>query len=350
MPSLREWAERWTIVQDSWKFERDSITLDFGENTPALTFGSQQVQRWQGYDLPEHSQLTHVADCGVETDGYAEYLVDLDHIGQWPRDEPLRFRIGSTLVQLGSISPALALILEPYYKVPYNYQREFAEHLSSISVFASSSPRDDALQALFYLNADYLAPSKASARIFHLLNPGDIEDAPEFDIVSAGRKRIRKRPRIQSTAPVKLFLAAASDYSEFRFLSHYRVLEFYFSRARQTEFSRARKDPSVADAELFKRVKDERGELPQLLSVVRSALTSAEASAVMRYVTRHGLAACKSLNEVASALYAHRNALVHAKEDELARSRVPDPFDPSNHSHGWEWIAEYLAIRCIRRL
>jgi hypothetical protein len=56
------------------------------------------------------------------------------------------------------------------------------------------------------------------------------------------------------------------------------------------------------------------------------------------------------VNDVSVSLYTYRNAMVHAKEDELARSRVPDPFTPASDSRLWEWIAQYLATRCIRRL
>lgn len=350
MTSIREWAEGWIEIPSGWEVRDDALSLSFESDGPRLSFSSAQLKRWRGRELPSHAAIRLVPHCGIELDGFAEYLVDLEHLGQWPRENPLSFRVGDSLVRLGAVSAALSLLLEPHYQLKRAYQFEFYETLSSIQVRSSSAPREDAQAAIFYLNADYLRPSKASARIHHLISPNDFDKDFLPDGPLASRKRVRRRSRIDTIVPVQLYIAASSLFGEARFLGFYRVLEFFFGRARLAELSAARRDPSVSDSALIKRIRDERGELPQLQSVVRSALTTAEKRMLVRFVTHHKLAECKRIDDASAALYQFRNAIVHAKEEEVSRSRVPDPFSPVDETERWQWVAEFLAGKCIRRL
>lgn len=350
MSNTLAWAEQFIDVPQEWAVREEALSLLFGPDGPRLSFNLPRLKRWQDGEIPKHSLLRLVPHCGVEVADFAEYLVDLEHIGQWPRDKPLTFRVGSALVRLGAVSAATALLLEPHYRLKQAYQDEFYESLSSIQIRGSLKPREDAQTALFYLNSDYLRPVKAAARILHLIPPGDVEkDAPPFGPL-ASRKLVRTRPPIGTLVPVQLFNAASTSSGEARFLGFYRVLEFFFGRARRAELAEARRDLSLPDSVLFKRVRDERGELPQLQAAIRSALTPAEKRMLVRFANHHNLVKCSSIDEVSTALYEFRNSIVHAKEEEASRSRVPDPFRVGDETEKWPWIAEFLAGKCIRRL
>jgi hypothetical protein len=347
---LLNWAEKWIKIPDDWTFGDDSLVMSFGPDTPRLKISGAVLLDWQNGTLVAHRSLTVVPHCGVEMAGFAEYIVDLEHLGQWPRDEPLMFRVGESLVRLGAISAGLTLLLEPHYQNRDYLQDEFYERWSSIQILGAERPRETALSALFYLNADYLRKAKASARIHHLLSPKDAQrDAAPLPS-PVGRMRIRSRTPIVAHEPVRLFVAAASDFGESRFLGFYRVLEFFFGRARLLEFSAARNNFSVSDSDLIKKIRDERGEPHQLKSVLRSVLRPAEVRMLVRHVSYHKLAKCKTLEDVSTELYAYRNAVVHSKEEELSRTRLPDPFVPDRESERWLWIVEYLAARTIRSL
>lgn len=350
MNNTLAWAEQFIDVPPEWAVREESLSLLFGLEGPRLSFHLPRLKRWRNGEFPKHSLLRLVPHCGVEVADYAEYLVDLEHIGQWPRDKPLSFRVGGTLVRLGAVSAATALILEPHYRLKQAYQDEFYETLSSIQIRGSLKPREDAQAALFYLNSDYLRPVKAAARILHLIPPSDVDkDAPPFGPL-ASRKLVRTRPAIGELVPVQLYNAAASSSGEPRFLGFYRVLEFFFGRARKAELAAARRDPSLPDSTFFKRIREERGEIPQLQAAIRSALTPAEKQMLVSFANHHQLAKCSSIDDVSKALYDFRNSIVHAKEEEAHRSRVPDPFRSGDDAEKWPWVAEFLAGKCIRRL
>lgn len=258
--------------------------------------------------------------------------------------------MGDTLVRLGPISAALALVLEPYYRFKGAFQYEFYWGRSSLQVSAASKPREDALCALFYLNADYLRSARASARIQHLLDPNSTDADYDFTPKLAKRSRIRRRTAISATDPVRLFVFAANEFGEARFIGFYRVLEYYFARARASELAKARRDLSIADATLFKQIREDHGELSQLRAAVRSALRPAEAEAVVKYAVHHRLSKCRTIDQLSNALYAHRNALVHAKEAEIPRTIIPDPFVQEHGFEKWNWVVEHIAEKCIRRL
>lgn len=347
---LEEWVEQWVEIPDDWTIGDNSIAMSFGPDTPRLKISGQALLEWQNGGLLANRSVRLVPHCGVEGTGFAEYIVDLEHLGQWPRDEPLRFRLGESLVRLGAISAGLSLFLEPHYRNRDYLQDEFFERWSSIQIVGAAPPRETAISALFYINADYLREAKESARIHHLVSPTDAKRDSVFLPSPVGRKRVRNRTPILGHEPARLFVAAASEYGDSRFLGFYRVLEFFFGRARMLEISAARKDPSVSDGDLIKKIKDERGEPHQLRSVLRSVLRPAEARMLVRHLSYHKLAQCKTLEDVSTALYAYRNAIVHAKEEERSRTRLPDPFVPDRESERWHWIVEYLAARTIRRL
>lgn len=348
--AIREWAEEWVEIPPTWSIDGSELSFAFGEGSPRLRLGGAELASWAHGSLPKHRELKYVPHCGIELIDYAEYIVDLEHIGQWPRDKPLRFRVGPAIVCLGPISAGLSLVLEPYYKIKEAFQDEFYESLSSLQIVGSLEPRRDALSALFYLNADYLRPARASARIAHLLDPQSRAVTDGFEPQIRSRKRVRHREPLEALEPVRLFISAAASTGEARFLGFYRVLEYFFARARAQELSIVRRDLSVADSTFFKKIKDETGELPQLRAVVRSALRPKEAESVVRYVNYHRLAKCASVDDASNALYAYRNAMIHAKEAEMSRTVLPDPFMDQGSDDKWNWVVELIAEKCNRRL
>jgi hypothetical protein len=146
-----------------------------------------------------------------------------------------------------------------------------------------------------------------------------------------------------------LFNSAAVSVGDDRFLGFYRVLEYYFQRASVQELGRLRRDPTISDDEFLSQLRFDR-ELPQLQALLRSVLTTSEASSFVEYAKYHKLSAAKTLKEFAEHLYRYRNSLVHAKESQIQTTRVPDPFSGIGSTGSWEWIVELAAARSIRRM
>ena len=135
---------------------------------------------------------------------------------------------------------------------------------------------------------------------------------------------------------------AASQSGDSRFLGFYRVLEYFFYRATVKEVDRARIDPAVATDTLIELARAQR-ELDQLKHLLRSTMTAGEKRAIVSLTARKGLVKKATLEHVAEALYSHRNSLVHAKESELARTRLPNPLSADSHQPLWDKFAEEVA-------
>lgn len=90
--------------------------------------------------------------------------------------------------------------------------------------------------------------------------------------------------------------------------------------------------------------------MSQLKALLKAVLTHADARSLLAFATGQGLATASSLDELACALYAYRNSVVHAKEAEVLRIAVPDPFTPKDSMRAWDRLVEKVAIHAIRRL
>jgi len=351
LPDLREWIETIVEVPDTWTLDGDSVQIRIGETERPIVLNRLALEQLrENKYFPSHPDLVLVPHCGITMGEYAEFLVDIEGFAGWPASEPLRFRLGATNVRVGDISPALALLLEPIYQSDDHLQMEFAEGYTTIQLDNSASPQVDAQLALFYLNADYLKPFRAAARIWHLADPKDPEAyPPAVDPDRMSRRRSRSRERLPLAEPIALFNAAAANFGEAKFLGFYRVLEFFFARGSLAEFGRRRRDLGVSDAQLLRDAKLDK-ELPQLKMLLASVLTAADQRSLCRYARHHGFTTDDSLESLAEALYRQRNSIVHAKEAEMRRTAVPNPFQSDSVHGAWEWVVEVAAAHAIRRL
>lgn len=347
---IANWLQTAVEIPESWALGDNSLTIPIGSNGSSIRLGATHIKSLMAGTFPVGTGLSLVPNCGIESNGYAEYLIDVDGWGSWPTDKPLRFKLGNVQVQAGGLSPLLALVCESIYRSRDYFQSEFADSYASLRVEGSKTPRADASVALYYLNADYLPPVKSAAGIRHLIDPRD----PDIPLESGTpeklvRHRVRTRDRIAEVEPIILFNQAAMERGAARFLGFYRVLEFFSMRGTMTEYSRMRRDPSVPDEVLLASSRLDK-ELPQLQALARTVLTPAQARSLVSYVSRHKLATAKSSGEVVKAMYGFRNSLVHAKESEITRTWIPDPFTIERARGSWAWVAEWLAGRSIRRL
>jgi hypothetical protein len=349
-PDFRAWLESGSFdLPHDWEITDNSVRITLGPGSPPLTLSSRHIASLRQRRLPRIRGLTQVRHCGLEIGTYGEYLIYVEGWRGWPVGEHLRFKVGNASVQAGPISLGSALLLESLYKSDDFVQEEFSRY-ASLQVTGARSPRAHALQALFHLNSDYLRPFKLSASVLHLLDPNEPYPFPDVDSYGAlVRKRVRTRPRLDAAEAMCLFVHAAAESGDARFLGFYRVLEFFFARGALAEFGRLRRDSRISDADLLLQSRLEK-ELPQLKALVRSTLTAAETRKLTAFVRHHKLAAVNGIDDVATALYAYRNGLVHAKESEIERTSIPSPFEAASERGPWAWVAELVADRAIRRL
>lgn len=347
---IRDWAESMVSIPSDWTIADDLLEIAFGDGTSTVRLSGKNIAALRDGSWPKGLHVSRAMHCGIETVDYAEYLIDIDGWGSWPAKSPLRFKICDTHVQAGAMSAGMALLFESIYSSDDYLQTDLSERYATLRIANSAAPKEDATMALFYLNLYYLRPLKSSVRIHHLV---DLDNPDPYPFVGVPEKVVRRRTRtrkkINLLKPVALYNQATTDGGDSRFLGFYRVLEFFFFRGALAEFGNLRRDASVTDEELLKRSRLEK-ELPQLKALSRSVLTKSEQRSVVDYVNTHELAKASNFDEAVTALYGFRNALVHAKESEITRSAVPDPFKFESATGSWNWIAELIAQRAIRRM
>ena len=281
---IRFWLESIVEIPDTWTIGDDSLEVPVGSANGRVRFGAAQLRSLKAGKFPSGLDLSLVPNCGLEGNGYAEYLIDVDGWGSWPTSTPLRFKLGDALIQAGSLSPLMAMICESLFRSDDYFQSDFAEGYASLRIEGSISPRADALVALFYLNADYLPPIKSAAGIRQLIDPNNPDIPKESGTPEKlVRRRVRVRDRIADAEPIALFNQAAMEGGDARFLGFYRVLEFFFKRGAMAEYAIMRRDPTITDDALLASSRTEK-ELPQLQALARTVLTAAEVRAVTNYV------------------------------------------------------------------
>lgn len=301
--------------------------------------------------LPTVAGLSLIERCGVAWHNYSEIFVHISGVGEWPAHGRLRFRIGETSVEVGPPSPAAVFLLESYYEYEDFGQTGF-EIYESIRLFpvAAENATNVLLQALFYLNSHYLRPGSGAAQPRYLRLPKDDEDGYDgYREPNLHRARVRNRPPLVALEPVLIFNDAVLLHGESRFLGFYRVLEYFFHRALVASVAAGRLNAALSDEALITMARTQK-ELPQLASLLAAILTPAEKQRLSSFAAYRRLIAKPDARLIPEALYLFRNSLVHAKEAEIGRTTLPDPFKIDEITDHWAFIAETCAVKAIRRL
>jgi hypothetical protein len=301
--------------------------------------------------LPHIPGLTFFPHCGFHWDRVAEFLIHLDGWGHWPEDCSLSFKIGPATVNVGLVTSAFVLLMEPIYGDEDVGQTDFIE-FSSVrldGVTAKEAPVYLS-RALFYLNSDYLRPLRTSVSVWHLIAPDDdFWGVPLEYAAKVGRARVLRRADFRANEPLCLYNYACSSHGEASFLGFYRVLEYFFLKALELDVQIARNNPSVGTRDLIAIARTQ-GELPHLERLLAMVMTPSQKRRLAEYAVRRGLIDTADFATLVRSMYAFRNGLVHAKEFEIHRTYVPDPLQENSTVDSWTYIARESATAVIRRL
>lgn len=329
------------------------ISVPGSDSVLALS-GSQLFQLMEGERLEDVEGLIYHEHCGFSYVGYAEFLITIDGALEWPASRPLRFRIGRTLVEVGPASHLLPVLLEPYYRISSEEQFGFDSY-PSVKIMSAPADRHRALlhRALFYLNSDYLRAAGVSAALHHLVDPetvweGSDDEERVDDTPFITRTRIGARKDHIADAPLILFNDASASYDEGMFLGFYRVLEYFFFRSLLQQLSRVRRDDGVSDEDLLALAKTP-NEVSHLQKLLAGCVPRSRQKGLCWFAQKKGLIKGSGFGELVGALYQFRNSVVHAKEEQIARAVVPDPFESNPVVSSWNAIIRELAMRAIRR-
>lgn len=109
-----------------------------------------------------------------------------------------------------------------------------------------------------------------------------------------------------------------------------------------------RNDPS-ANAHDILNSASARNEEQQLRNLIANILTPSQKKKLFEYAKTQNLIKDSKLHDFVEGLYTFRNSLVHAKEKQLQKTTLPDPFMTNSNIKKWIYIVAVCAERAIRR-
>jgi len=317
-----------------------------------------------GYLADDIRKLKYHGDCGISFDNYSEYFITIEHPqyffldlpSDWPSSSPLKFRIGEVSVVVGDASPLIVLLMESHYRDSDVHPDGF-NSFATIKLHGVEQKLSEACfhKALYYINSHYFKPVDLVASLKHLET--DFDDPlgifyggtePEEAFKKIIRKRIRTRDDFTNIEPLVLYNHACISAGNEAFISYYRVLEFFFIRAILNNIEVLRNDLSANSQDILD-IASARNEEEQLRNLIANILTSSQKKKLFEYAKKQNLIKDSKLHDFVAGLYAFRNSLVHAKEKQLQKTTLPDPFMTSSNIKKWTYIVAVCAERAIRK-
>ncbi len=322
---------------------------------------SQLLELINGKEPNRIPSFKYIDTYGIRFKTYFEFCISIqsDEYSWFEGDdwktEPLKFKVGTTQFEVGSISSLMVLLTEPIHR-DSDYYYNFHEFASlKMKVTSGLDFKNEFIKGVFYLNSYYLKPIAFYAQLksFALNNDDPLElfsrDDPDSIFNVAKRKRNIKRKDFHRCEPLNLYNYATSAMGEQRFLSYYRVLEFFMEQALIERAKCLRLDSSVSDEELIKEL-SVRQEEDQLINLLKTVLTQPRKSRLLNYCLHKGIITERKFEKIGTELYRFRNSIVHAKEKELSNTNIPNPFELNSKLYKWIYITDELARECIMRL
>jgi len=305
----------------------------------------------------------YLEDYGIKFKKYYEIaiLISSDDYNWFEGDDwntsPLKFKIGNTQFEVGLISPLMVLLYEPIHGES-DFHYDFEEFASiKMVVETVTDYKEEFSKAIYYLNSHYLKPISFYAKLKRLSFSRDEDDplglfsGEDHEEIFKVAKRVRNRQRnnFLSVTPLCLYNEAFENKGTFRFLTFYRILEFFMEQAVIATAKTLRHDTNITEIELIRELSI-RTEEDQLINLFKSVTTSSKRRKLIDYCSAKGLISERKFIQIPTQLYQYRNSLVHAKEKEINRTNIPNPFEDIPDNEVWTYIAEEVARVCIGKL
>lgn len=348
----------------SYKKVNNTINLRIPNCNHQITLDEKQLQQLQNNELLHNIPgIQYFGNYGFNINTYGEYFLgsdgyslyeiygDVSHID-------LRFKIGETYFEFNSVSPICRLLLEPYFasKAEYIADRGFYEYFYTLKIINLKlyDYKELIIKALFYLNSHYLKTTKKPLSVFQIIPEGYDENdfsneayAEKEKIIS--RTRILKRKDFINIEPLYFYTYACTQNAANQFLGFYRIIEFFFGRGTETEVKNCRFDKSITEKQLISLIqsKDERSQLKNLL---KNVLNKSDITLLTNYLMHKGYLNDNSFGNFTNRIYEYRNSVVHAKENQIKDTKLPDIFGENDDYLSWNYLIKYIAEKCIQRI
>lgn len=342
-------------------FDDKQVTIIYKPYNLEISITEDQIDNLENWKKPNKiKDLKYLDDYGIKFKNYYEICLNikspkyfnlLDENGTvWPTS-PLIFKINDVKFEIGQISPLFVLLVEPVYS-DFKYYDNFRAFASmKVKIENHSDFKNLFIKALYYLNSHYLKNIGFFANVNHLYMNFDYSyDENENDdfFHKATRKRIIKRKDLLNIEPLLFYNHAQILNSENKFRELYRILEFFFNKAKLYKLKNCRFDESISEDKIFKLI-DIRNEEKQLANLLNESLSPSVKNKLTQYCKFNKLIKLNEFKYIHQQLYAFRNSIVHAKESEIDRTLLPDPFEYTSDIDKWIYVVDVIAQKCIQK-
>jgi hypothetical protein len=295
--------------------------------------------------------------CGFQFGKYGEISITffhpkfnyIDEAQEWYAN-PLKFKIGNKLFSIGPASPLFVFISEPFYR-DSDFQYDF-QNFTTIKVTNTTlvTIKDDIIKAIYFLNSYYLKKIGYVSRIYQMnidydaIELWNTDESEKFKKLN--RVRIRERYDFLSLEPLKLYNHSQLLNGDEKFLFLYRIIEFFMNRARIKKLNELRSDKTVTDIQLLMTI-DKKNEEMLLDNLLIMSLNTNQRKRLSSYAFHCKLIPSNNYQLLPKALYKYRNSIVHAKEQQITETKIPDPFSQNTETYSWTYIVDDIALKCI---
>jgi hypothetical protein len=349
---------------DSLKYNKsdNEIEIFFTNPNIKLSLSIKALRNLsKGKLIDDDSKFKYYNHFGFSYDNYAEFFIgnDSDYLYGlygYNTNINLRFNIAEYHIEINSVSSLCSILLEPYYS---KYLDEIAdrgleEYFYTIKIYnaPTSLHKDLLIKALYYLNSHYMRKADTFVKVYNILPKNHealINDSDIDKEVNIKRKKTITRKDFISIEPIILFNHASTQDKENQFIGFYRILEFFFNRSLENELKKLRFDSTKSEKEIIQTIqkKDERYLLFMMLN---NTLTIAEKKRIVSFLLSKSLIDKNKFEYFCNKLYEYRNSLVHAKENQIDYTKLPDIFNEFKDYQDWNAVIRLLAKKCIERL
>ena len=185
--------------------------------------------------------------------------------------KPLFFKIGANQIKVGGASPLFVLLTQPiFWDSDFYFDGFYNFATLSIEISDNDDYESVIIKAIYYLNSHYLKKIGFVANLRYLevdiRDPLNIYEGIDIKKVFAKATRVRNKERKNfiSTEPLSLYNYAQISFGEQKFLYLYRILEYFWFKAKLQKLKEIRFDTNENEIEIL-RVLDLRNELQNIL-------------------------------------------------------------------------------------
>ncbi len=306
------------------------------------------------------ANFEYLSNFGIRYKRYYEICIEILHPYYRGYDRkawekcPLKFQIDSTRVEVGGMSKLFfAVVKHGSFISLTNQQGEIKYPTIKILLGEGKDYQEEVIKILFYLNTYYFKNTqfKAKLRDLYLFENflNEYNDSDPYDICSEKLREMGREERdFISVEPLILWYNACVEEGVQKFLSLYRILEFFMQRAILNTIRMVRYDTDISEQSLYK-IFNLRYEEKQLANLIEDVLDEECKRRIANLLIRGKLTSKGDTSNISSLLYNFRNSLVHAKENELDKTKLPNPFEVDNFVDQWIRVVEIIAFECIQK-